>query len=87
MTGSEIALPIWASVMQSAVRRAPPRQFTPPSGIVMASVESGTGLRACGSDTAINEAFRLGSEPPPCEPFAGTPIVTDIVQWIRGIFR
>jgi hypothetical protein len=53
----------------------------------MASVESGTGLRACGSDTAINEAFRLGSEPPPCEPFADTPVVKDIVQWVRGIFR
>ncbi len=87
MTGSDIALPIWASVMQSAVRRAPPRPFTPPSGIVMASVESGTGLRACGSNTAINEAFRLGSEPPPCEPFADTPVVRDIVQWVRGIFR
>jgi len=87
MTGSDIALPIWATVMQSAVRRDPPRQFTPPSGIVMASVESGTGRRACGSDTAINEAFRLGSEPPPCQPFADAPVVKDIVQWFRGIFR
>jgi penicillin-binding protein 1B len=87
MTGSDIALPIWATVMQTAVRRTPPRQFTPPPGIVMASVESGTGRRACGSDAAINEAFRLGSEPPPCEVFANTPVVKDIVDWFRGIFR
>ena len=87
LTGSEVALPIWATVMQTAVRRAAPRQFTAPSGIVMASVESGTGLRACGSDTAFNEAFRLGSEPPPCQPFADTPVVKDIVQWFRGIFH
>ena len=84
MTGSDIAPPIWATVMQTAVRRTPPRQFTPPPGIVMASVESGTGRRACGSDAAINEAFRLGSEPPPCEVFANTPVVKDIVDWFRG---
>jgi len=87
MTGSEVALPIWATVMQAAVRRTPPSGFTPPPGIVMASVESGTGRRACGSDGAISEAFRLGSEPPPCELFADTPVVKDIVGWFRGIFR
>jgi membrane carboxypeptidase/penicillin-binding protein len=87
MTGSDIALPIWATVMQAAVRRSPPSRFTPPPGIVMASVESSTGRRACGSDGAINEAFRLGSEPPPCELFADTPVVKDIFQWFRGIFR
>jgi membrane carboxypeptidase/penicillin-binding protein len=87
MTGSDIALPIWATVMQAAVRRSPPSPFTPPPGIVMASVESSTGRRACGSDGAINEAFRLGSEPPPCELFADTPVVKDIFQWFRGIFR
>lgn len=87
MTGSEIALPIWAAVMQAAVHRSPPGPFMPPPGIVMASVESGTGRRACGSDTAIDEAFRLGSEPPPCQPFADTPVVKDIVDWFRGLFR
>ncbi|HET6368427.1 MAG TPA: transglycosylase domain-containing protein [Pseudomonadales bacterium] len=89
LTGSDIALPIWATVMQAAVRRAPPRPFTTPPGIVMASVESGTGRRACGSDEAINEAFRQGSEPPPCERelFADAPVVKDIFQWFRGIFR
>src|SRR5262245_41732593 len=36
LTGSEIALPIWATVMQAAVRRAPPRPFVPPDAPVMA---------------------------------------------------
>ncbi len=65
-TGSEIALPIWATVMQVAVRRAAPRPFTTPSGIIMASVDR-TGRRTCGGEPGIAEAFREGSEPPPCE--------------------
>ena len=63
LQGSEIALPIWATVMQAAVRRAPPRPFTPPDGIVMTPVDSGTGLRACGNEEAINEAFRRAANP------------------------
>jgi 1A family penicillin-binding protein len=66
-TGSEIALPIWATVMQSAVRRATPRPFRPPHGIVMAAVDRSTGRRACDGEPGITEAFREGSEPPPCE--------------------
>jgi membrane peptidoglycan carboxypeptidase len=66
-TGSEIALPIWATVMQAAVRRAAPRPFSPPYGIVMAAVNGSTGRRACDGEPGITEAFREGSEPPPCE--------------------
>ena len=66
LTGSEIALPIWATVMQAAVRRAAPRPFTPPYGVVMASVDA-SGRRVCGGGPGIIEAFREGSEPPPCD--------------------
>jgi membrane carboxypeptidase/penicillin-binding protein len=66
LTGSEIALPIWATVMQAAVRRAPPRPFVPPDGVVMAPVDA-SGRRVCGGGSAIIEAFRAGSEPPPCD--------------------
>ena len=52
MTGSEIALPIWATVMQAAVRRAPPRPFTPPRGIVMVAVESRPAAAPARSDRA-----------------------------------
>jgi membrane peptidoglycan carboxypeptidase len=66
LTGSEIALPIWATVMQAAVRRAQPRRFLAPDGVVMAPVDA-SGRRVCGGGSAIIEAFRAGSEPPPCD--------------------
>jgi membrane peptidoglycan carboxypeptidase len=66
LTGSEVALPIWAAVMQAAVRRAEPRPFRPPYGVVMAPVDA-AGHRVCGGGLGITEAFREGSEPPPCE--------------------
>jgi len=66
LTGAQAALPIWAAVMQAAVRRSPPGVFAPPPGIVMASVDSVTGRMAsvgCGGGPMIEEAFRAGSEP------------------------
>lgn len=66
LTGAQAALPIWAAVMQAAVRRSPPGKFTPPPGILMASVDSATGRVAsvgCGGGPMIEEAFRAGSEP------------------------
>ena len=66
LTGAQAALPIWASVMQAAVRQSPPGKFTPPPGILMASVDSATGRVAsvgCGGGPMIEEAFRAGSEP------------------------
>lgn len=66
LTGAQAALPIWAAVMQAAVRRSRPGGFAPPPGIVMASVDSATGRMAsvgCGGGPIIEEAFRAGSEP------------------------
>ena len=66
LTGAQAALPIWAAVMQAAVRQSPPGVFAPPPGIVMASVDSVTGRMAsvgCGGGPMIEEAFRAGSEP------------------------
>lgn len=66
LNGSRAALPIWAKVMQAVVQRTPPAPFTPPSGIVMASVNPDTGRRAppgCDDGPTITEAFRAGSEP------------------------
>ena len=79
LQGSEVALPIWATVMQAAVRRAPPRPFTPPDGIVMVTVDSKTGQRACDGTPGIPEAFRRGSEPSPCEVLATTTAPTEHV--------
>jgi membrane carboxypeptidase/penicillin-binding protein len=87
LAGADIALPIWADVMVKAIRRAPPSPFTPPSGIVMAPVDSTTGRRACGDEESISEAFRQGSEPPACEPLADAPVIRDVADWFRGLFR
>jgi hypothetical protein len=38
----------------------------PPDGVVMAPVDA-SGRRVCGGGSAIIEAFRAGSEPPPCD--------------------
>jgi penicillin-binding protein 1B len=64
LTGSQAALPIWGPIMQAAVRRVAPADFTPPPGVVLAQVDRVTGRRVsfwCGSDDVVQEAFREGS--------------------------
>jgi penicillin-binding protein 1B len=87
MTGSDIALPIWADVMVKAIRKTPPAPFIPPPGIVMTRVDAETGRAVCGAEHAINEAFRQGSQPPPCDSLIETPVVRDIAGWFRGLFH
>jgi penicillin-binding protein 1B len=87
LAGADIALPIWADVMQKRLRRSPSSPFAAPPGIVMASVDSDTGRPVCGSDSAISEAFRAGSEPEPCASLAEIPIARTFGRWIRGLFQ
>ena len=89
LTGADIALPIWADVMQTALRHSPTptSAFTAPPGIVMAPVDWDTGRRVCDGDSAVREAFRAGSEPQQCERFAEVPIARDLGRWIRGLFQ
>jgi membrane carboxypeptidase/penicillin-binding protein len=66
LTGAQGALPIWAAVMQEAVRRAPPRPFVPPDDVVMVAVDRASGRRAapdCDGGPVVMEAFVAGSEP------------------------
>jgi penicillin-binding protein 1B len=91
LPGSQAALPIWASVMQAAVRRSPPARFAPPPGIVMASVDPASGRLAsfwCGGPR-IEEAFRAGSEPrySDCHgpPWRGA--AEAVATWFQGLFR
>jgi penicillin-binding protein 1B len=87
LTGADIALPIWADVMQKALRRSSSPTFTAPPGIVMASVDWDTGHRVCGGDGTISEAFRTGSEPPHCEPIVKVPIARELGRWVRSLFQ
>jgi membrane carboxypeptidase/penicillin-binding protein len=91
LTGAQAALPIWASVMQAAIRRSPPASFAPPPGIVFASVDPDTGrLNStwCGGGKIIQEAFRAGSEP---KEGCGVAVigrqVEGIFAWIRKLFQ
>jgi hypothetical protein len=52
----------------------------------MASVDD-TGRRVCGGDSAINEAFRAGSEPKQCESVAEIPLTRELGRWVRGFFQ
>jgi penicillin-binding protein 1B len=86
LTAADIALPIWADVMRKRVSRSSVSPFAPPPGIVMASVDD-TGRRVCGGDSAINEAFRAGSEPKQCESVAEIPLTRELGRWVRGFFQ
>ena len=91
MTGAEAALPIWAALMQAAIRRSPPRPFAAPAGIIFVEVNRNTGQPVgfgCGEGPAVAEAFRAGTEPVAdcgvqvlARPLAG------VLDWIRNLFR
>jgi penicillin-binding protein 1B len=92
LTGAQSALPVWAAVMQAAVRRAPPKEFAPPPGIVFASVDRHTGQPApfwCGGgDRLVEEAFRAGTEPSGgCQDVWLAAYADGLLSWIRALFR
>lgn len=90
LTGAQAALPVWATVMQFAVRRAPPRRFETPPGVVLAAVDRDTGRPAsfwCGGTTVIEEAFRAGSEPRGgCGEIPLGEKVGGFITWLRKLF-
>jgi penicillin-binding protein 1B len=92
LTGAQAALPIWATVMQAAVRRSPPSAFRPPAGVVFANVDRETGQLAsfwCPADgPVIQEAFVSGTEPRAA--CAGSPlrrIGGEVMEWMTNLFR
>jgi membrane carboxypeptidase/penicillin-binding protein len=91
LDGAQAALPIWASVMQSVVRRAPPKPFTPPPGVVLASIDRDTGRSVsfwCRGGTVIEEAFRAGTEPSSdCGETPLTTLAGGFFDWLRNLFR
>jgi penicillin-binding protein 1B len=91
LDGAQAALPIWASVMQAAIRRAPPKPFTPPPGVVLASIDRDTGRAVsfwCRGETVIEEAFRAGTEPPSdCDETPAPKNAGGFLDWLRNLFR
>jgi membrane carboxypeptidase/penicillin-binding protein len=93
LTGAQAALPVWAAVMQAAVRRTPPRPFTPPPGVVLVAVNRDTGQPApilCREGQVIQEAFLAGTEPHGgCGEASAVKPATGLLffEWFLGLFR
>jgi penicillin-binding protein 1A len=62
-TGGRSALPIWMEFMRRALEGRPPVDFPTPPGVIYASVDPGSGLRAVPGGPSIREVFVAGSEP------------------------
>jgi 1A family penicillin-binding protein len=90
LTGAQAALPIWGPIMQTAVRQSTPSPFRPPPGVVLTQVDRVTGRPVslwCGSDDAVQEAFREGTVlPEGCDSIVRTG-VTSVLDWVQKLFR
>lgn len=90
-SGAEAALPIWAATMAAAVRRAPPKPFTPPPGVVLVPVDRDTGASVsfwCDRERTVEEAFRAGTEPPAgCGGGALVSAGRGLLNWFSRLFR
>jgi membrane carboxypeptidase/penicillin-binding protein len=91
LSGAEAALPIWATAMAAAVRRTPPRGFTPPAGVVLVSVDRNTGKPAslwCDRGPMVEEAFRAGTEPQAgCDEPSFGRVGRGFLAWFQNLFR
>lgn len=91
LTGAQAALPIWAAVMQAALRRSPASPFTPPAGVVLVPVDRRTGRPVsfwCGSDDPVREAFREDAVPRAgCDQPAFANGVERVMTWFRRLMR
>jgi len=91
LNGAEAALPIWAATMAAAVRKTPPKPFTPPPGVVLVSVDRDTGKSAsfwCDRKLTVEEAFRAGTEPPAgCGGGALASAGRGLLNWVARLFR
>jgi len=91
LSGAEAALPIWGATMAAAVRQGRPSAFTPPTGVVLVSVDRETGKSAsfwCDQGTTVEEAFRAGTEPPAgCGGGALVSAGRGLLNWFAELFR
>ena len=63
-TGSSVALPVFTSCMEEALKDIPARPFRVPPGVRMVRINAETGQRAqSGDERVIWEAFTSGTEP------------------------
>jgi len=62
-TGARAALPMWMEFMRRALEGRPPVDFPMPPGVVYASIDPASGLRAVPGGPSVREVFVAGTEP------------------------
>ncbi len=62
-SGAKSALPIWAEVMQTALRGRPIQMYAPPPGVITVKIDPKTGKVAPPGGPSIEEVFLSGTEP------------------------
>jgi len=76
---SQLAVPIWTSILQRALEGRPRERFAVPPGVELVSIDADTGQRAdpsCGP--AITEVFLAGTAPrESCARDAGRAVARD----------
>jgi penicillin-binding protein 1A len=62
-TGGEMAVPIFTSFMEKALKGKPPTPFNMPAGMTQIWIDPATGVKANAGEAAIAEAFKPGTGP------------------------
>jgi penicillin-binding protein 1A len=62
-TGGEMAVPIFTSFVEKALKGKPPTPFNMPGGMQQIWIDPATGVKANAGETAIAEAFKPGTGP------------------------
>jgi penicillin-binding protein 1A len=62
-TGGEMAVPIFTSFMEKALKGKPPTPFNMPTGMTQIWIDPATGVKANAGEAAIAEGFKPGTGP------------------------
>jgi membrane carboxypeptidase/penicillin-binding protein len=91
LSGSQAALPIWATFMRRALAGRPSLSFAPPPGVVFAAIDKDTGQLATPQCPRVfQEAFLAGTEPTQsCSEHGGgfLSIFSSLGSALRGLVR
>ncbi|HCP44409.1 MAG TPA: penicillin-binding protein, partial [Deltaproteobacteria bacterium] len=78
--GGEIALPIWMRYMKAALEKYPPSEYKEPKDIVVADIDSRTGLLAREGEPAVKVVYKKDTEPKTYAPSANQVDAADFLS-------
>jgi len=88
LSGSQAAVPIWASFMRKALAGLPDRTVDPPPGVVFADIDRDTGqLATAACPRVIHEAFLENTAPTEFCHEHGMPGVSTVFSKVGGFFQ